>query len=193
MSGNMIPLYIDLKSPYSYLAVHRALALEEAGRVTFDWRPFELNISGRANSDREAFLRRARYLYRDVRRFATPLGLTVKGPQRIYDSKLALIGLLKAKAAGLHQSYISECYRRFFDRDLKLDDAEMIEALLANCGVDTSGFSAYAAGEGKEALAASRVEAETLGVFAVPTFIIGEELYWGQDRMDLAMSMAGII
>ncbi|MBE08995.1 MAG: hypothetical protein CMM35_01705 [Rhodospirillaceae bacterium] len=193
MSGNMIPLYIDLKSPYSYLAVHRALALEEAGRVTFDWRPFELNISGRANSDREAFLRRARYLYRDVRRFATPLGLTVKGPQRIYDSKLALIGLLKAKAAGLHQSYISECYRRFFDRDLELDDAEMIEALLANCGVDTSGFSAYAAGEGKEALAASRVEAETLGVFAVPTFIIGEELYWGQDRMDLAMSMAGII
>ena len=193
MSGNMIPLYIDLKSPYSYLAVHRALALEEAGRVTFDWRPFELNISGRANSDREAFLRRARYLYRDIRRFATPLGLTVKGPQRIYDSKLALIGLLKAKAAGLHQSYISECYRRFFDRDLKLDDAEMIEALLANCGVDTSGFSAYAAGEGKEALAASRVEAETLGVFAVPTFIIGEELYWGQDRMDLAMSMAGII
>ena len=193
MSGNMITLYIDLKSPYSYLAVHRALALEEAGRVTFDWRPFELNISGRANSDREAFLRRARYLYRDVRRFATPLGLTVKGPQRIYDSKLALIGLLKAKAAGLHQSYISECYRRFFDRDLKLDDAEMIEALLANCGVDTSGFSAYAAGEGKEALAASRVEAETLGVFAVPTFIIGEELYWGQDRMDLAMSMAGII
>ena len=193
MSGNMIPLYIDLKRPYSYLAVHRALALEEAGRVTFDWRPFELNISGRANSDREAFLRRARYLYRDVRRFATPLGLTVKGPQRIYDSKLALIGLLKAKAAGLHQSYISECYRRFFDRDLKLDDAEMIEALLANCGVDTSGFSAYAAGEGKEALAASRVEAETLGVFAVPTFIIGEELYWGQDRMDLAMSMAGII
>ena len=193
MSGNMIPLYIDLKSPYSYLAVHRALAHEEAGRVTFDWRPFELNISGRANSDREAFLRRARYLYRDVRRFATPLGLTVKGPQRIYDSKLALIGLLTAKAAGLHQSYISECYRRFFDRDLELDDAEMIEALLAHCGVDTSGFSAYAAGEGKEALAASRVEAETLGVFAVPTFIIGEELYWGQDRMDLAMSMAGII
>ena len=193
MSGNMIPLYIDLKSPYSYLAVHRALALEEAGRVTFDWRPFELNISGRANSDREAFLRRARYLYRDVRRFAAPLGLTVKGPQRIYDSKLALIGLLTAKAAGLHQSYISECYRRFFDRDLELDDAEMIEAILANCGVDTSGFSAYAAGEGKEALAASRAEAETLGVFAVPTFIIGEEIYWGQDRMDLAMSMAGII
>ena len=52
MSGKMIPLYIDLKSPYSYLAAHRALALEKAGKVTFDWQPFELNIAGRADADR---------------------------------------------------------------------------------------------------------------------------------------------
>ncbi|MEE2689250.1 MAG: DsbA family protein [Pseudomonadota bacterium] len=193
MSGKMIPLYIDLKSPYSYIAAHRALVLEEAGKVAFDWRPFELNIAGRANIDREAFLRRARYLYRDVRRFATPLGLTVKGPRRIYDSKLASIGLLIAKTAGVHQCYISECYRRFFGRDLEIDDLEAIEAILANCGVDTSDFAAYAVGQGQDALAASRSEAETLGVFAVPTFIIGQELFWGQDRMDLAMTMAGII
>ena len=69
----------------------------------------------------------------------------------------------------------------------------MIEALLADCGVDASDLVTYATGEGKEALAVSRVEAESLGVFAVPTFIIGKELYWGQDRMDLAMTMAGVI
>ena len=193
MSGKVIPLYIDLKSPYSYLAAHRALALEEAGEVTFDWRPFVLNIAGRANADPEAFLRRARYLYRDVRRFATPLGLTVKGPKRIYDSTLASIGLLTAKAAGVHQRYISESYQRFFDRDLELDDTEVIEALLADCGVDASGLATYATGEGKDALATSRAEAESLGVFAAPTFVIGEELFWGQDRMDMAMTMAGIV
>jgi 2-hydroxychromene-2-carboxylate isomerase len=193
MSGKMIPLYIDLKSPYSYLAAHRALALEEAGEVTFDWRPFVLNIAGRANADPEAFLRRARYLYRDVRRFAAPLGLTVKGPKRIYDSTLASIGLLTAKAAGVHQRYISKSYQRFFNRDLELDDAEVIEALLADCGVDASGLATYAAGDGKDALAASRTEAETLGIFAAPTFVIGEELFRGQDRMDMAMTMARIV
>lgn len=193
MSGKVIPLYIDLKSPYSYLAAHRALALEEAGEVTFDWRPFVLNIAGRANADPEAFLRRARYLYRDVRRFAAPLGLTVKGPKRIYDSTLASIGLLTAKAAGVQQRYISESYQRFFNRDLELDDAEVIEALLADCGVDASGLATYAAGEGKDALATSRAEAERLGVFAAPTFVIGEELFWGQDRMDMAMTMARIV
>jgi 2-hydroxychromene-2-carboxylate isomerase len=193
MSGKMIPLYIDLKSPYSYLAAHRALALEEAGELIFDWRPFVLDIAGRANADPEAFLRRARYLYRDVRRFAAPLGLTVKGPKRIYDSTLASIGLLTAKAAGVHQRYISKSYQRFFDRDLELDDAEVIEALLADCGVDASGLVTYAAGEGKDALATSRAEAESLGVFAAPTFVIGEELFWGQDRMDMAMTMARIV
>ena len=161
--------------------------------MTFDWRPFVLNIAARANADPEAFLRRARYLYRDVRRFAAPLGLTVKGPKRIYDSTLASIGFLTAKAAGVHQRCISKSYRRFFDRNLELDDAEVIEALLADCGVDASGLATYAAGDGKDALAASRTEAETLGIFAAPTFVIGEELFWGQDRMDMAMTMARIV
>ena len=76
MSTSEIPLYIDLKSPYAFIASHRALALEAEGKAAFDWRPFKLEIGSRAGSDPEAFLRRARYIYRDVRRFAGPLGLT---------------------------------------------------------------------------------------------------------------------
>ncbi len=193
MPDAAIPIYIDLKSPYSYLAAHRALKLEETGKATFDWRPFVLDIVGRANVDREAFLRRARYLYRDVRRFAGPLGLTVKGPARIFDSELASIGLLFAKGANIHRNYISNAYRNFFDRSLELDDAEAITSLIGACGGDTTAFTAYTESEGRDALAASRVEAETLGVFAVPTFVIGEELYWGQDRMDIAITAAGVL
>ena len=76
MSTSEIPLYIDLKSPYAFIASHRALALEAEGKAAFDWRPFKLEIGSRAGADPEAFLRRARYIYRDVRRFAGPLGLT---------------------------------------------------------------------------------------------------------------------
>ena len=187
-----IPIYIDLKSPYSYLAAHRALALEESGKATFDWRPFELDIAGRANVDREAFLRRARYLYRDVRRFARPLGLTVKGPTRLYDSSVASMGLLYCKKTENHKHYISNSYQKFFNRDLELDAPDAIASLIADCGGDADKFLAYAKSEGREALAASRTEAERLGVFAVPTFVIGEELYWGQDRMDMAMTAAGV-
>jgi len=193
MSDEAVSIYIDLKSPYSYVAAHKALALEEAGKVIFDWRPFVLNTAERAKADRESFIRRARYIYRDVRRFATPLNLTVKGPKQIHDSTLASIALLFSQNAGAHRRYISECYRRFFDRDLELDNAKAIEALLADCGIDASEFTPYAAGEGSDLLASCRAEADAIGVFAVPTFVIGTELYWGQDRMDMALTEAGIV
>ncbi len=193
MSEEAVPIYIDLKSPYSYVAAHRALALEETGKVIFDWWPFVLNTAGRAKSDPGSFIRRARYIYRDVRRFATPLGLTIKGPKQIHDSTLASIALLSSKNEGAHRRYIAECYRRFFDRDLELDNVKAIKALLADCGVDTSKFASYAAGEGKDLLATCQAEADAIGVFAVPTFVIGSELYWGQDRMDMAMTAAGVV
>ncbi len=82
-----IPLYIDLKSPFSYVAAHRALAFSRAGKAEFDWLPFTLDIAGRAGNP--GWQRRIRYQYRDVRRFATPLGLTIRGPEKVYDSTVA--------------------------------------------------------------------------------------------------------
>ena len=93
-----IPFYIDLKSPYSYVAAHRGLALARAGRLQFDWRPFTLDIGSRTGSP--GWRNRARYVYRDVRRFATPLGLTIRGPKEVYNSSVAQIGLLYAKQCG---------------------------------------------------------------------------------------------
>jgi 2-hydroxychromene-2-carboxylate isomerase len=187
-----ILLYIDLKSPYSYIAAHRALALEAEARAAFDIRPYALDIGSRANANPEAFLRRARYLYRDARRFAAPLGLILKGPQRIYDSSVANIGLLFAAEAGARNDYIAAVYARFFNRDLELDDPGAITALLSDCGADADAFDAYRSGAGKAAYESEIKAAEEKGVFAVPTFVVGEELYWGQDRMDMAMAAAGI-
>ena len=98
------------------------------GKAAFDWRPFKLEIGSRAGSDPEAFLRRARYIYRDVRRFAGPLGLTVRGPTKIYDSMTALVGLLYAKSAGVHRAYIATAFTKFFNRELDPGDVEAVGA-----------------------------------------------------------------
>lgn len=192
MSTSEIPLYIDLKSPYAFIASHRALALEAEGKAAFDWRPFKLEIGSRAGADPEAFLRRARYIYRDVRRFAGPLGLTVRGPTKIYDSMTALVGLLYAKSAGVHRAYIAAAFTNFFNRELDPGDVEAVTALLANCGADADRFASYLAGPGADQFAASQEEAQELGICGAPMFVVGEELYWGQDRMDMALAAAGI-
>jgi 2-hydroxychromene-2-carboxylate isomerase len=46
------------------------------------------------------------------------------------------------------------------------------------------GFDAFAKDEGPNALAAHQAEAEAAGVFAVPTFVVDGELFWGQDRIE---------
>ena len=56
--------------------------------------------------------------------------------------------------------------------------------LLKESGVDPAGFDAFATGEGPKELAAHQQEAEAQGVFAVPTFVVDGELFWGQDRLD---------
>ena len=185
-----IPFYIDLKSPFSYVAAHQGLALSRAGKANFDWLPFTLDIAGRVGG--AGWQQRVRYVYRDVRRFATPLGLTIRGPKEVYDSTVAQIGLLFAKQAGVHEAYIERAFALFFQRELAPDDSAAITALLKECDCDVAGFPAFLEGEGAQALTAIQEEAEAAGVFGVPSLIVGDELFWGQDRLDMALAQAGV-
>ena len=56
--------------------------------------------------------------------------------------------------------------------------------LMTDAGVDAAGFDAFAEGEGPAELKRHQQEAEQQGVFAVPTFVVDGELFWGQDRID---------
>ena len=59
----------------------------------------------------------------------------------------------------------------------------MIGAVLAEAGADTVGFSAYPAGEGGWKLDRICRDAEALGVFGVPSFVVDGELFWGREHL----------
>jgi len=183
-----LDLWLDLRSPYSFLAMEPAYALEKEFGVTFNLRPFALEIGGAVNlNDPQAVargLRKIKYLYADARRFATPRGLTILGPKKIFDQKLAHLAWLYADKSGKGRTLVDLAYPRFFKRELDYEDRGAIDALLKESSVDPSGFQAFVAGEGPGELAAHQAEAEKQGVFAVPTFVVDGELFWGQDRID---------
>ena len=183
-----LDLWLDLRSPYSVLAMEPAYALEKEFGVTFNLRPFALEIGGAVNlNDPQALargLRKIKYLYADARRFATPRGLTILGPKKIFDQKLAHLAWLYADKSGKGRTLVDLAYPRFFKRELDYEDRGAIDALLKESGVDPAGFQAFVAGEGPGELAAHQAEAEKQGVFAVPTFVVDGELFWGQDRID---------
>ncbi len=183
-----ITLYIDYKSPYAYLAKDPAYQLADGFDVELIWRHYTLDIPTflDAVDQRTAHnWRKVKYAYMDARRFANKRGLMVRGPQKIFDSSIAAIGMLYAQARGAFRPYNDIVFERFWKRELDIEDHDVIAAVLTEAGADAIDFPAYLAGDGRAAHDRMVREAETEGVFGVPTFVLDGELFWGGDRIDL--------
>ncbi len=181
-----IKLYYDFKSPFTYLAMGPAYDLPRTHRVRLRFLPHVFNFSaygGELENRSERDWRKVRYLYRDVRRFANERGITIRGPERLFDSRLALISGIWADRHGLFRPYADRVFERFFKRDLNIEDGAALAAIMKEVGLDADGFSRYAAREGQDDLAAALAEGERDGVFGVPTFIVEGEPFWGNDRV----------
>ncbi|HJU31559.1 MAG TPA: DsbA family protein [Hyphomicrobiaceae bacterium] len=197
MSRSTIRLYSDYKSPYAFLAKDLVYELEQECGVAIDWLPYTLDIPaylGSATLDERGNVvaqsrnahqwRRVRYSYLDCRREANRRGITLRGPRKIFDSSLANVGLLYAKRCGIFRPYNDRVFERFWKRELDIEDATALADLIGACGGDGAGFAAFLAGEGARDLERIRVEAETAGVFGVPSFLLEDgDLYWGREHI----------
>ena len=192
-----IKVYTDYKSPYAYLAKDLAYELERDTGAVVDWLPYTLDIPaflGSATLDAAGDVleasrnahqwRRVKYSYMDCRREANRRGLTVRGPRKIFDSALANIGMLYAKRHGVLRGYHDRVFERFWRRELDIESADALAAVIGECGADTNGFAGYLAGEGRRALGGIMREAEAAGVFGVPSFLLeGGDLCWGREHL----------
>jgi 2-hydroxychromene-2-carboxylate isomerase len=183
-----VKFYYDFKSPFTYLAFEPACRLETTHRVHLRFIPHELDIRGSYGGNLEQRRQRdwdkVRYLYADVRRFANERGIIIRGPQKIFDSRLALMGGTYADRKGGFRPYASRMFERFFKRELDIENAAALTAVMAESGIDPEGFSDYVRRDGPADLKAAAEEAERDGVFGVPTLIVAGEIFWGNDRVE---------
>jgi len=201
-----ITVYTDVKSPYAYLAKDLAYELERDFPVRIDWLPYVLDIPsflGSARLDESGTVveearnahqwRRVRYSYMDCRRQARKRGLVIRGPQKIWDSTIASGGMLYAKRQGdaVFRRYHDAAFERFWKRELDIEDPAVVAGVLTEAGADTAGFPAYLAGEGRQQLDRVCRDAEAIGVFGVPTFILDGELFWGREHLPDIRAMIG--
>ena len=179
-----IKMYSDYKSPYAYLAFDPAFALEERYDVRVRWRPFQLRLKGKGQ--RSVYSEyKVKYSYLDARRWAKPRGLWIRGPLKIYDSTPALVGGLFAERHGRLLDYSRIVYKRFFLRELEIDQPEAVAAVIAELGLSERDYLAYLAGEGLAAYERAQEEAGADHIFGVPLFLFEGEPFWGYDRMAL--------
>lgn len=188
MAPTPIKLYFDYKSPFAYLAKDEAYAIEQDYQATIEWLPYVLNIPealGDLQTRTQQQWRKIRYLYLDARRWANKKGLVVRGPQKIFDSSLAALGMLYAQKQGKFRPYHDLVYERFWRRELDIEDQNAIATVLTEVGESVEGFRAYLNGAGRADLAAIQQRAEADEIFGVPIFIVAGEMFWGHDRIPL--------
>jgi 2-hydroxychromene-2-carboxylate isomerase len=182
-----VKLYYDYKSPFTYLAMEPAYKLEDAYRIrlrylphVFDFAPFGGTLENRT----ELQWRKVRYLYMDARRYANERGLVIRGPQKLFDSRLALMGGMWADRHGKFRPFSDRVFERFFKRELDVEDGAALAAVMKEIDLDADGFRKYAMSDGPRDLKAAIDEGVRDGVFGVPTFIVAGEMFWGNDRVD---------
>lgn len=191
-------VYMDFKSPYAYLAKDPTYQLEDDFDIEIDWRPLTLDIPsylGSAKTDRKGKVTESkrsprqwlavRYAYMDAKRYARLKDMLLYGTQKIWDSSLASIGMLWAKQQdrGVLKAYFDIVYERFWRRELDIEDAAVIEAVLREAGADTVSFGAFLAAEGREAHDRLQDALHPAGVFGVPTYVLDGEIYFGREHL----------
>ncbi|MCY4430759.1 MAG: DsbA family protein [Rhodospirillales bacterium] len=187
-SPPVLTVYIDVKSPYAYLAIAPTRALAAEFGIDPVWKPYTLEIPdflGAVETRSEHQWRRVRYSYMDARRLANQVGLTVRGPQKIFDSSIAHIGMLRAQDHDRFEAYIDRVFKRFWKRELEIEDPAVIAGVLEEAGVPAADFAEWSEDEGRQRHDVHQREAEELGVFGVPSYLYREELFWGGDRLGM--------
>lgn len=191
-------VYIDVKSPYAFVARDPTRALARELGIRVDWRPLTLDIPsylGSAKLDDKGKVAASdrtpeqwnsvRYAYRDARRYARLQGHTLRGTVKIWDTSLVHIGMMWAKGQGdaVLDDYLDRCYPLFWRRELDVEDPAVITAQLASAGADVAGFEAYLQGPGRTRHDAEQAAIFDAGIFGVPTYVAGGEMLFGREHL----------
>jgi len=191
-----VEFWFEFASTYSYPA---ALRVEEAARargVDLVWRPFLLGpIFREQGFDDSPFNlqpAKGRYMWRDLERICERQGIGFQRPSRFPRN-----GLLAARVACRFAeepwlpAFARAVYVANFASDLDISRPETIRECLAACCDDAPArIAAVDSPDAKALLRAQTERAAALGIFGAPSFLVGDELFWGNDRLEDALEWA---
>lgn len=197
MSGvAALDFWIDLASPYAYLSAMRIASLVQPANISVRWRPVVLGAifreQGWDSSPFNIYPAKGRHMWRDVERRATGFGVPVQRPSGFpRNSLLAHRVMLVGLRQGWGERFAVAVFTAEFRDGLDISRAEILAICVATAGGDPDAALASAAGDDiKEELKAETAQATGAGVFGAPTFVVGNELFWGDDRLEDALLWA---
>jgi 2-hydroxychromene-2-carboxylate isomerase len=192
-----IEFWFEFGSNYSYLSVMR---IEEEARrhgVRIAWKPFLLGPIFRAlgmeNSPFVLQKEKGAYVQQDMARLCRKYGLA----PWVKPSVFPRLGVLPLRIAllGVDEPWIGAFCRKVmelnFVRDQDINQPEQMVPIVAELGLSALGLTERAQSEPiKTRLRDQTEQARAKGIFGAPTFFVGTEMFWGNDRLDDALLFA---
>jgi 2-hydroxychromene-2-carboxylate isomerase len=190
-----IDFWFSIGSTYTYLTVMRLPDCIAKQGLTVCWRPFNVRtiLVEQNNIPFAGKPVKAAYMWRDIERRAGKHGLPVKVPAPYPLEQLPLANLvaLLGMQEGWGQEYVAATYRRWFQDGQPAGSDPNLSESLREIGQDPNRVIETATSPAiGDALALETERAKGLGVFGAPTFIVDGEVFWGDDRLEDAVSWA---
>ena len=189
-----IDFFYEFASSYSYITAMRIAPLAQAAGVTVRWRPFLLGpifkAQGWDTSPFNLYPAKGRYMWRDLERLCEAQGLTWRRPSTFPRGSLlaARVACRYAEAPWV-APFIRAVYEANFVRDEAIGEPTVVAACLERAGQEPQPILESAQTPAvKELLRQQNERALRLGIFGAPTFVVGDELFWGNDRLEHALA-----
>lgn len=179
-----LKLFFNFRSPYCYLASKTLFSLVDDYRVELLWRPLG-GWDGRSPPERAKV--KVPLTRQDVARWARRMNIPCIPPPITTDPTPAGVVSLLAEEKGCLRDYVLETIHAEWGQGQDIGQPDILRAAAARAGLAAAEVMAALEDPARrQVLEDNWREAQALGVIGVPTFVIGEQIFWGNDRIDFA-------
>jgi len=190
-----IEYFFDYVSPYAYLADTQLSALAARTGAEIVYRPFFLGgvMQAAKNTPPIAVPNKGKYMMADLqrwsRRYGAPINPNPHFPVNTLQAMRAAVAALDdARFADFHRAM----FRAVWCEGKNLGDEAVLRAQIDAAGLDSAAILARAKEQDvKDTLRRNSEEAVERGAFGAPTFFVGDEMFWGNDRLDFLEEALG--
>lgn len=183
-----VEFFFDFGSPASYLAWTQLPSIAEQAGAQISWKPMLLGAVFKAAGNQSPVMipSKGRWMLQDLARFAARYGATMQFNSSFPINTLTLMrGAAGYQGGERFERYVKTVFEALWIQQKNLGKPEVVAEVLSAAGFDPAEFERLVSDETvKERLKATTEEAIKRGVFGAPTFFVGDEMHFGQDRLD---------